>query len=300
MEIKDNSPKITKYKNSITIDGISVPENAEANIAKEDGKWVLSFAPKKEKPIFKEGDIVVDEDNYSKYICIVKNIDGNRTSSHIALSISESGYTICSNTTCCNMDWELATEDDKHFLLVKMLEKGMFWDAENKKVQTIKNGDVLYIKTIYNTEYYSVFKEIKREYNFGLVDNKTLVDNFGMRESDGLIYINNSGVCNISEVYCINFLSNSTTKVLFSELARQKTLKWNVEKNKLEKIKFRAYKGTDYWYIDGCGCVTRTSDLGGDLSDLRFELGNYFKTKEEAEAVAPKVKDLYNQIWTIS
>ena len=40
MEIKDNSPKITKYKNSITIDGISVPENAEANIAKEDGKWV--------------------------------------------------------------------------------------------------------------------------------------------------------------------------------------------------------------------------------------------------------------------
>ena len=57
METKDNSPKITKYKNSITIYGISAPENTEANIAKEDVKWVLSFDPKKEEPQFKEGDI---------------------------------------------------------------------------------------------------------------------------------------------------------------------------------------------------------------------------------------------------
>ena len=300
METKDNSPKITKSKNSITIDGISVPKNAEANIANEDGRWVISFAPKKEKPIFKEGDFIVYEDNYSKSICIVKNIDGNRTYSHIAISISSHGYTLCSNTTYCNMAWELATEEDKHFLLVKMLEKGMFWDAENKKVQKIKNGDVLYIKTIYNTEYYSVFKEIKREYNFGLGNNKIIVDHFGMNASDGLVYINDGWLCDVDEIDCINFLSKSTTKFLFSELASQKKLKWNGEENKLEKIRFRAYKGEDYWHIDGEGRVVRCIDLGGELSDLRFELGNYFETEDEAKSVAPKVKELYNKIWTIS
>ena len=308
METQQNGPKITKSENSITIDGISVPENAEANIAKEDGKWIVSFAPKKEEPIFKEGDIVVNENKGgdvvvnkdSKWICIVKNVDGNCILYHILLSISKECYHIIQERIGSSPNWRLATEDEKNTLLVKMLERNMFWDAENKKVQTIKNGDALLIKTRYNQAYYSVVKGIKTEYKFGLVDTKTIVDHFGMNASDSLVYINNTGLCDIEDIISIHFLSKPSTDFLFQELERQKKLWWNGDEKKLEKYRFKAREGEIYWYIDGEGCVTHGTDRRGYISDLRFELGNYFETEEEANSVAPKVKELYNKIWNIS
>ena len=298
METKDNGPKITKSENSITIDGISVPKNADASITNEDGKWIISFAPKEEKPIFKEGDVVVDKD--SKWICIVKNVDGNCILYHILLSISKECYHIIQERIGSSPNWRLATEDEKNTLLVKMLERNMFWDNENKKVQTIKDGDALLIKTRYNKSYYSVVKGIISEYKFGLVDNKYIVYHFGMNASDALVCINNTGLCDIEDIVSIHFLSKGSTVFLLQELARQKKLWWNGEENKLEKYRFRAKKGKTYWYIDDYGRVRFCTENGDGLSNLRFELGNYFETEEEANSVAPKVKELYNKIWNIS
>lgn len=300
METKDNGPKITKSENSITIDGISVPKNADASVTNEDGKWVISFAPKKEEHIFKEGDIVAIECECQKRISIIKKIHENSIEFYFSLKIHDCGFCYPKEVTNFSSDWRFATEDEKHTLLVKMLERNMFWDAENKKVQTIKDGDVLYIKTMCNINYYSVFKGIKTEYKFGLVDNKTIVDHFGMNASDKLVYVNNNGLCHINKVSSIHFLSKASTDFLFQELARQKKLWWNGEEKKLEKYRFRAKEDEIYWYIDGEGCVTHGIDRRGYISDSRFELGNYFRTKEEAEDVAPKVKEFYNKIWNIS
>ena len=176
----------------------------------------------------------------------------------------------------------------------------MFWDNENKKVQTIKDGDALLIKTRYNKSYYSVVKGIISEYKFGLVDNKYIVYHFGMNASDALVCINNTGLCDIEDIVSIHFLSKGSTVFLLQELARQKKLWWNGEENKLEKYRFRAKEHEIYWYIDSEADVDYAFDSGGDISNIRFKIGNYFETKEEAELAAPKVKELYNKIWNIS
>ena len=51
--------------------------------------------------------------------------------------------------------------------------------------------------------------------------------------------------------------------------------------------------GDDYWYITATGCTLKTSYFEIYLPDRnRLELGNFFKTKEECQAAADKVKSL--------
>lgn len=53
--------------------------------------------------------------------------------------------------------------------------------------------------------------------------------------------------------------------------------------------RWRAKKGEQYWYISSCEvCMDR--DFRGDYVDKRHDVGNYFRTEEEAEEMAVKYK----------
>lgn len=55
--------------------------------------------------------------------------------------------------------------------------------------------------------------------------------------------------------------------------------------------RWRAEKGDKYWFISSCEvCMSR--DFREDYVDKRHDIGNYFRTKTEAEEMAVKIKAL--------
>ena len=53
-----------------------------------------------------------------------------------------------------------------------------------------------------------------------------------------------------------------------------------------EGKRWRAKEGERYWWVQNDGGVTNDCDDWVDIDDGRYELGNYFKTEEEAQKAA--------------
>lgn len=78
-----------------------------------------------------------------------------------------------------------------------------------------------------------------------------------------------------------------------AELIKQKVDAIN-EKYGIPK-KWRAKKGEEYWYINNSGdiiCGTETYWIG---DDEKYNFGNYFQTKEEAEKKLEKIKQILSE-----
>lgn len=56
--------------------------------------------------------------------------------------------------------------------------------------------------------------------------------------------------------------------------------------------RWRAEEGERYWWVQNDGGVTNDCDDWVDIDDGRYELGNYFKTEEEAKKAAEWLKAL--------
>lgn len=61
-------------------------------------------------------------------------------------------------------------------------------------------------------------------------------------------------------------------------------------KAELEKEKLRLNKGDDYYYINAFGGISRYIEYNDSADDSLYEFGNYFKSEEEAEKIAKKLK----------
>ena len=79
-------------------------------------------------------------------------------------------------------------------------------------------------------------------------------------------------------------------RLLFDKMKEQ-GLRWNAEKKRVEKIRWRAKEGEDYYCITERGHVVGDEE-GGLPEDIeRYEFGNYFRTREQAEEAARRVKE---------
>lgn len=63
----------------------------------------------------------------------------------------------------------------------------------------------------------------------------------------------------------------------------------------VELPRWRAKKGKTYFYVSIGGGIFPNSSFeeSDEVDNKRFESGNYFKTREEAEAVAKKVREIF-------
>lgn len=61
------------------------------------------------------------------------------------------------------------------------------------------------------------------------------------------------------------------------------------------KVRWRGKQCEKYWYISSCGTVSYTMEMNDDQDNRSYEMGNYFRTEEEAEKVAEKIK-IYMQL----
>lgn len=79
-----------------------------------------------------------------------------------------------------------------------------------------------------------------------------------------------------------------------AELIKQKVDAIN-EKYGIPK-RWRAKKGEQYWFINGCYFdIFETTDNYEQFDKTQYELGNYFKTKEEARAKLDKIKQILSE-----
>lgn len=119
-------------------DSVAIPEGCTAEI--KDG--VITFTSKQE---FKDGDILIDDvkpnhDDTHKIMMIYKGSKDSVGSYRCYIHRDLSGILI-KDDSCCNVDnckIRLATEEEKQELFDLMKEKGLYWNAEMKRVEKIR------------------------------------------------------------------------------------------------------------------------------------------------------------------
>jgi hypothetical protein len=78
-------------------------------------------------------------------------------------------------------------------------------------------------------------------------------------------------------------------KILFDALAKE-GLKWNSIEKKIEKIRWRAKVGDDYWTIISSGDIESLTETNNEFDALAWNYGNYFRTEEIATSMRDENK----------
>lgn len=76
--------------------------------------------------------------------------------------------------------------------------------------------------------------------------------------------------------------------------------RWNPETMQVEEIKKevqRAKKGDTYWYFGNRFGIFNSTENGDNVDDARYDFGNYFLTKEQAQRAAEKLKQALADFW---
>lgn len=55
--------------------------------------------------------------------------------------------------------------------------------------------------------------------------------------------------------------------------------------------RLRVKNGEAYFFINDLFAIQKDRDLYSDVDDMRYEVGNYFETKEVAELVLERIKE---------
>lgn len=91
------------------------------------------------------------------------------------------------------------------------------------------------------------------------------------------------------------FSTEEEKKIINSAFA-EKGFFYNTESKRIEKIRWRAKNGCKYYYIDFSGptpfCVASRMDTFDYIDNYRFDIHNYFQTKEEANSKLFAVKSV--------
>lgn len=76
--------------------------------------------------------------------------------------------------------------------------------------------------------------------------------------------------------------------------------KWNPETMQVEEIKkdrWRAIRGKWYYYFYWDMNIVTSVEDGRHLDNIRYNSGNYFRTKEQAERAKLYIQKAYNDFW---
>lgn len=98
-------------------------------------------------------------------------------------------------------------------------------------------------------------------------------------------------------ILSFRFSTEEEKKRMNNALA-EKGLFYNTKSKCIEKIRWRAKNGYMYYYIDfncsGPFCVNPHTEMFDCMDDYRFNVHNYFLTKEEAEKKLASIKSILN------
>ena len=72
---------------------------------------------------------------------------------------------------------------------------------------------------------------------------------------------------------------------------KEQGLQWNAEEKRVEKIRWRAENGERYYYVSTEGFVLVDKEECYIIDENRYKFGNYFRTYEQAEEAARRMKE---------
>lgn len=86
-------------------------------------------------------------------------------------------------------------------------------------------------------------------------------------------------------------LATEEEKQELFDLMKEKGLYWNAEKKRVEKVRWRAEKNETYFTIFGDLSISDAKDFDREIDNRHHNLGNYFRTREQALAAAEAIKE---------
>lgn len=147
----------------------------------------------------------------------------------------------------------------------------VFEKEEKEEVQEFKDGDVL-CDTLNN-----VMLIFKAMHNHA----RSYFDS----------HYNNKGWSN--ERWNIEFFHHATEeeKQLLFDKMKEQGLKWNAEEKRVEKIRWRAKKYENYYFVHMYLTAVDTIETYNSFDNKLWDSFNYFRTEEQAEEAAKRVKE---------
>ena len=147
-----------------------------------------------------------------------------------------------------------------------IIEKG-----EKNETQEFKDGDVLVLvvngKRCNTFIYKSTDKRGFHYYYVGL----DVCNQISISESPSNRWSNND----------LSYSTEEEKQLLFDKMKEQ-GLKWNAEEKRVEKIRWRAKDGKEYYYVGNQGILMVDKEDGHCADQNRHEFSNYFRTSEQA------------------
>ena len=67
------------------------------------------------------------------------------------------------------------------------------------------------------------------------------------------------------------------------------------DKKEIVKKRWRGKSGEIYWIVLGDSTLYSANDVRCYSDNLRFDIGNYFRTKEQAEKVAKEIREVFEK-----
>ena len=277
---------------------ITLQDGQTAKICTENGKTKIMIEQKdvkEEEPQFKKGDIIFlnvqGNNKIYQHLAIVKSIDKDKcVYFSVSFCINEDELSAIHESMWFSKEniksIRYATEEEKRTLFIAMLNKGLFWDEKKMKVRTLKDGDIVTIKVDNGNDWKSIFKEIKDGEVFSYYD---LTDY-------GYLYNKVGPISYINNIIYIRYSTTEERQTLFDKIEQQEHKKWNPETKRFENIRWRAKEGENFWCVNEFMDIEEHFSHNGYTDIYLFSVGNYFQTKELAEAAANKIKELLSKM----
>ena len=120
----------------------------------------------------------------------------------------------------------------------------------------------------------------------GIVLSKCDNGNYEILETDNQRYIVNSKL--IKEIRDFEI-------VYINRYLKEYNLVIDYDKKEIVKKRWRVYCGSGYYYINSVNKIETENEYGDDVDDDRYEIGNYFRTKEQAEKVAKEIREVFEK-----
>lgn len=86
-------------------------------------------------------------------------------------------------------------------------------------------------------------------------------------------------------------LATDEEKQLLFDKMKEQGLRWNAEEKRVEKIRWRAKYNGVYYFITFNGKIDSENDMYCALDNQRYNFGNYFRTRKQAEKAAEAVRE---------
>ena len=151
----------------------------------------------------------------------------------------------------------------------------VIFEKEESKEQEFKRGDVIVSKAneILIVDVHSFENRILRS--------------FVNIKEDGTLF--NSSYSSWNEHHTWRLASEEEKQKLFEKMKEQ-GLRWNAEKKRVEKIRWRAKKGERYFSFYGCTTLPIIDEYKL-IDDDHYEHGNYFRTEEQTKEAGKRVEE---------